>query len=141
MNITHTTKPVSGKRIQRKWQLVDVKGKILGRVATEIATKLMGKDKPNYMPNLDMGDVVVVINAKDVAVTGKKENEKVYDRYSGYPGGRSERTLGEIRQKDASKLVRLAVSGMLPKNKLRDRRLARLFVFNDDNHPYADKIS
>ncbi|MCX7996358.1 MAG: 50S ribosomal protein L13 [Patescibacteria group bacterium] len=141
MNITQTTKPVSGKTIQRKWHLIDVKGKVLGRIATEIAVKLMGKEKPNYMPNLDMGDAVVVINAKDVTVTGKKETEKVYDRYSGYPGGRSERTLSEMREKNAAEIVRLAVAGMLPKNKLRARRLARLFIFNDENHPYGNKIS
>lgn len=138
--LTQQTKPVKGNEVKREWHLIDLKGKVLGRVCTEIAKLLQGKHKVNYVPYLDMGDYVVAINAKYVKVTGRKEREKVYTRYSGYPGGLKKETFGELMQRNPAKIIEHAVSGMLPKNKHRKRRLKRLFVFPDDKHPYSDKF-
>lgn len=126
--------------IKRGWHLVDLKDKILGRAATQIAVWLIGKDKPYYMPNLDCGDYVVVTNADKVRVTGKKRKEKIYFSHSGYPGGFKQIRFDTLLKKDPSRVIELAVRGMLPKNKLRDRRLRRLKVFTDAAHPYADKF-
>jgi large subunit ribosomal protein L13 len=113
----------------------------LGRIAGEIAQLLRGKTKPYFVPNLDCGDYVVVVNAAKVAVTGKKETDKTYTRYSGYPGGLKETTLGELRIKRPSEIIRHAVSGMLPKNKLRDQWLTRLYIYSDAKHPYDKQIT
>lgn len=137
---TQYTKPTKAKEITRTWHLVDVKGKVLGYAATEIAVKLLGKNKPNYVANLDCGNHVVVINCKDVEVTGKKETKKVYSNYSGYPGGRKEKALWQLRQEKPTEIIRHAVWGMLPKNKLRDRMITRLYLFADDKHPYQNNI-
>lgn len=134
------TQPTKTKDIKRNWRLFDVKGKILGRVSTEIAQILMGKGKPYFAKNLDCGDYVVVINAKEIKVTGNKEVGKVYTRFSGYPGGLKKRRLEEIREKDSREIISHAVSGMLPKNKLRASMLKRLYVFEDENNKYADKF-
>lgn len=134
------TKPTKVSTIERKWHIIDVKGKILGRVSTEIAGLLMGKSKPYFAKNLDCGDNVVVVNAKEVAVTGKKEDDKIYTRYSGYPGGLRKITLAEYRTKKPEEIIRHAVSGMLPKNKLRASMLKRMFVFSGSEHKFADKF-
>lgn len=134
------TKPTKTIDIERKWHLVDVKSKILGRTATEIAMLLMGKGKPYFAKNLDCGDYVVVINSKSVAVTGKKEGEKVYTRYSGYPAGLRKITLGEYRKRKPEEIIKHAVSGMLPKNKLRDSMLKRLYIFAGSEHKFSDKF-
>lgn len=126
--------------IKRSWHLFDVEGKILGRVASEIASVLMGKSKPYFVSNLDCGDYVVVINAGNVKVSGKKELQKKYIRHSGYPGGYKEETLMELRRRNPSDIIRFAVLGMLPHNKLQDRMLARLFIFNGAEHTYGDKF-
>lgn len=138
--LTKSTKTISEKAIIRKWHLIDVNGKILGRIANEIATVLQGKDKVIYVPNIDTGDYVVVINAKNITVTGKKADTKTYTNYSGYPSGLRTVSYQAQLKKKPEEIIRHAVSGMLPKNKLRDRRLARLFIYADNNHPYADKI-
>src|SRR3989344_8562508 len=122
------TKPTKTAEIKRDWHLVDVKGKILGREASGIAQILIGKSKPYFAKNLDCGDYVVVLNAASVRVTGKKEEDKVYTRYSGYPGGLRSRTVREMRVIKPEEIVRHAVSGMLPKNKLRASMLKRLYV-------------
>jgi large subunit ribosomal protein L13 len=134
---THSTKK---NEIKREWHLIDLKGKILGRVSTEMAQLLIGKKKVNYVPYLDCGDNVVAINAAGIKVTGKKEDEKIYFRHSGYPGGAKELTFKQQMEKDPRKIIMLAVKNMLPKNKLRKNRLARLKVFVDDKHPYKDKF-
>lgn len=126
--------------IKRSWHLVDVSDSILGRVSTKIATILMGKAKPYFVKNLDCGDYVVVVNAGKVKVTGKKDLLKKYYRYSGYPGGLKIETLESLRKRKPEEIIRHAVSGMLPQNKLRDRMLARLFVFGGEEHPYKDKF-
>ncbi len=126
--------------IKRDWHLVDVKNKILGRSASDIAQFLMGKSKANFVRNLDMGDYVVVINAKDIKVSGKKETQKKYYRHSGYPGGFKQQTLQELRAKKPVEIVRHAVSGMLPQNRLRASMLKRLYVFANEEHNYKDKF-
>lgn len=126
--------------IKREWHLIDVQGRILGRVATKIAELLIGKNKPYYTSHLDCGDWVVVINAKDVKVTGKKRKQKIYYHHSGYPGGLKALTFEQIMQKDPRKIIFHAVFGMLPKNKLRKKRMKRLRVFVGEEHPYGEKI-
>lgn len=137
----NTTKSTSTKSIQRTWHLIDVKDKVLGRVAVEIAGKLIGKSKPYFVRNLDCGDYVVVINAKHVSVTGHKEKEKLYTRYSGYPGGLKTKALWQLRAENPVEIIRRAVMGMLPKNKLRDRMITRLHVFAEADHPFASKFA
>lgn len=134
------TQPTKLSDIKREWHLVDLKGKTLGRISTEITKLLMGKGKPYFVRNLDCGDYVVVVNAKHVSVTGKKELQKKYYRYSGYPGGLKNETLGDLRKRKPEDVISHAVSGMLPQNKLRDKMLARLYVYPENEHPYQDKI-
>jgi large subunit ribosomal protein L13 len=135
------TQPTREKDIKRNWHLIDVKDRILGREAVEIAHKLMGKGKSYFANNMDCGDYVVVVNAKDVRTTGKKELLKKYTSYSGYPGGLRTRTLKEVRKQDPTEIITHAVNGMLPKNKLKAKMLKRLYVFSDENHKYQDKFS
>lgn len=139
-NLTHTTKTLKLSEIDRKWHLIDVRGKILGRTVSEISQLLIGKGKSNFSPNMDNGDFVVVVNAKDIEVTGRKVEQKIYTRYSGYPGGLKKLNFDKLMQKDPRKVIQNAVSGMLPKNKHRKLRMTRLYVFADDKHPYGDKI-
>jgi large subunit ribosomal protein L13 len=134
------TKVTKKSEIKRNWHLVDIQDKNLGRISSQIAGLLIGKDKVYYVPYLDCGDYVVVLNAKKVAVSGRKRKQKLYRRHSGYPGGFKELTFQQLMAKDPRKVVFQAVKGMLPKNKLRDKRLARLKVFVDNQHPYQEKF-
>jgi len=120
--------------IERKWHLIDADGKVLGRLASRIATILSGKDKPIYTPHLDVGDFVVVINARKVKVTGGKEKKKMYYRHSGYPGGLKRQTYEELSEKDPQRIIREAVRGMLPKNKLGRQMLKKLKVYAGSEH-------
>ncbi|MEK7521236.1 MAG: 50S ribosomal protein L13 [Patescibacteria group bacterium] len=129
-----------GNNPKREWHLVDVEGKVLGRVSTDIAQKLMGKNKKTYAPQADEGDYVVVINAGKVRVTGKKEKDKIYYSHSGYPGGLKARSVAQVRATNPTRLIELAVKRMLPKNRLQAKRMARLKIYASDQHPYADKI-
>jgi len=123
--------------VQREWYVVDATGKTLGRLASEIAKILMGKHKPQYTPHADMGDFVIVLNAHKVKVTGKKLQQKVYRWHSGYPSGLKERPLWWMLQHHPERVIYLAVKRMLPKNKLRKRRLKRLKIYAADTHPHA----
>ena len=123
--------------IQETWILLDAKGKTLGRFATQIAKILSGKNKPEYTPNADMGDFVVVVNAKDIHVTGKKEEQKRYYRHSGYPGGIKSKLLGEMLDDSASEVIKSAVKGMLPKSKLGRKMFTKLRVYEDSEHPHV----
>lgn len=118
----------------RKYHLYDAHGKILGRVATEIAKILSGKDKVGFIPNIDGGDFVVVINSDKIRVTGNKMHEKMYHKFSGYPGGISSIAFRDLIEKDSTKIIKNAVYGMLPKNKLRNRMMLRLKVFRGEEH-------
>lgn len=135
-----STKSKRKEEVVRQWHLIDMKRKILGRTTTEIAKILQGKHKTDYTPHIDMGDYVVVINAKQLMLTGRKAKTKTYVRYSGYPGGLKKTTFQEEFSKDPAKIIRHAVSGMLPKNKLRSRRLTRLYIFPEESHTFADKF-
>jgi len=135
------TEPTKTSDIKRDWHLIDVGEKILGRQATSIALLLMGKNKPYFARNMDCGDYVVVINAKDVKLSGNKELAKLYTNYSGYPGGLRTRRAEEVRATRPEELVTHAVSGMLPHNRLHDKMLTRLYVFADENHTYQDKFT
>lgn len=127
--------------IKRDWLFLDAKDQVLGRLATKIAGLLMGKGKTVYAKHMDMGDYVIVINAKEITVTGNKEEGKIYYRHSGYPGGLKQRTLAEQRVKNPTKIIEDAVYNMLPKNRLRGPRMARLKLYADDKHRYGDKLN
>lgn len=135
------TKPTTQSDIRRDWHLVDLKGKVLGRIAGNIAKLLQGKAKPYFVPYLDCGDYVVVVNAKLVEVTGKKSSQKTYEKYSGYPGGRKVKTYNQVKEEKPTRIILEAVSGMLPKNTLRDSMLKRLYISPDENHEYKNKFT
>ncbi len=122
--------------VDNRWYEVDAEGKILGRLATEIAMTLMGKKKPNYTPHVDNGDFVVVYNAEKIVVTGNKMQDKKYYRHSGFPGGLRERTLTEMLEKKPEEVIMTAVRKMLPKNKLASQMLKKLRVYVGPNHPH-----
>lgn len=140
VTLTKSTQPVKESEIKREWHLIDANNKILGRISTEISDLLQGKNKTNYVTYLDQGDYVVVINARRIGLTGKKSENKIYLRYSGYPGGQKQIAYKKMLEKNPAEIIKHAVSGMLPKNKLRDRRMARLYIFADDKYPYEDKF-
>ncbi len=140
MNQAAQTQATKAGDIKRAWHHIDVKDKTLGRIASEIAQLLMGKGKAYFVRNLDCGDYVVITNAKDIKVTGKKEVQKTYYRHSGYPGGFKEETLKELRARKPEEVLKHAVKGMLPQNRLRDKMLSRLFVFPEAEHTYTDKF-
>lgn len=125
------------KDIKRDWYLVDASGKTLGRLASEIARRLRGKHKPEYTPHMDTGDYIVVINAKDIRVTGNKETDKVYHRHSGYPGGLKSITLDKLRQSKPELIIETAVKGMLPKGPLGRDMFRKLRVYPGAQHDHA----
>src|SRR5919107_1691949 len=114
---------------ERNWLLVDADGLTLGRLATQLADALRGKRKPTYTPHIDVGDFVVVVNAEKISVTGAKRTEKLYHRHSGYPGGLRTRTLGDMLERRPEEVIRLAVKGMLPRNRLGRKQLTKLKVY------------
>jgi large subunit ribosomal protein L13 len=122
---------------ERNWLLVDAEGQTLGRLATRIADALRGKRKPTFTPHVDVGDFVVVVNAEKISVTGAKRQEKLYHRHSGYPGGLKTRTLDEMLEKRPEEVIRIAVKGMLPKNRLARKQLTKLKVYAGPEHPHA----
>ena len=122
---------------ERTWLVVDATGKTLGRLATQIATTLRGKHKPEYTPHVDTGDFVIVVNAEKIAVTGNKRADKRYFRHSGYPGGIKERTLTEMLDRRPEEVIRKAVKGMLPRNRLSRKQLTKLKVYAGPDHPHA----
>ncbi|MCL6440298.1 50S ribosomal protein L13 [Thermoleophilum album] len=121
---------------ERRWYVVDAAGKTLGRLATQIADVLRGKHKPEYTPHVDVGDFVIVVNAERVAVTGRKREQKIYYRHSGYPGGLRQRTLAEQLERQPEEVIRLAVKGMLPRNRLARQQLRKLKVYRGPDHPH-----
>lgn len=123
--------------VQRRWLIVDARQKTLGRLATSIARLLMGKDKPQYTPFFDLGDYVIVTNARHVKVTGSKLEKKLYFHYSGYPGGLKSRTLRQVLISRPERVIREAVRLMLPKNTLGRQMIKKLKVYAEDEHPHA----
>ena len=122
--------------VPREWYVVDAEGKTLGRLSTRIADTLRGKDKPQYTPHTDTGDFVVVVNAEKIAVTGNKMDEKMYYRHSGYPGGLKERSLREQLDRRPTDVLRKAVKGMLPRNRLARQQLLKLKIYAGPEHPH-----
>lgn len=131
-----TTTFVRTEDVKRKTHLIDANGQILGRMCTRIATLLMGKDRPDYTAHANPGDFVVVVNAEKVRVTGNKEEDKMYKRYSGYPGGLTETSLAMVRAKHPEEIILHAVKGMLPNSKLGKRMLTRIRVYKGPKHPH-----
>jgi large subunit ribosomal protein L13 len=122
---------------ERNWLVVDATGKTLGRLATQIADALRGKRKPEYTPHVDVGDFVIIVNAEKVSVTGNKRQEKRYYRHSGYPGGIRSRTLNDMLERQPEEVLRRAVKGMLPRNRLGRAQLRKLKVYAGPDHPHA----
>ena len=122
---------------QRDWYVVDAEGKTLGRLSTQIANVLRGKLKPEYTPHCDVGDYVVVVNAERIRVTGNKKRDKQYYRHTGYPGGIRSRTLGEMLDRRPEEVIRKAVKGMLPRNRLARQQLTKLKVYAGPEHPHT----
>ncbi len=122
--------------VERRWYVVDAEGQTLGRLATRIADALRGKRKPTYTPHVDSGDFVIVVNAEKISVTGKKLDDKRYYRHSGYPGGLRSRTLREQLERRPTEVVRTAVKGMLPRNRLARRQITKLKVYAGPGHPH-----
>ena len=125
---------------QRQWYVIDAQGKVLGRMATEIAKVLRGKHKPVFTPNQDAGDFVIVINAKGLKLTGAKLEQKIYYRHPEYPGGIRQRTAAEMLEEKPEELIRLAVKGMLPKNRLSRHLATKLKVYPGPDHPHAAQM-
>ena len=138
--LTQSTKPTKEKEIVRKWHLIDASGKVLGRLTPQIVKLVQGKHKTNYVPNMDIGDYVVVVNASKVVVSGKKALSKEYTNYSGYPGGLKKINFADLLKKDSREVIKRAVSGMLAKNKFRSDRLNRVNVFPNTEHGFANKF-
>ncbi|HSF90070.1 MAG TPA: 50S ribosomal protein L13 [Saprospiraceae bacterium] len=132
--LSYKTRSVKKEDLNRKWYVVDADGEVLGRLCTRIATVLRGKHHPEYTPHVDTGDYVIVVNAGKVRFTGNKENVKIYQNYSGYPGGLKELTASEIRARKPERLIEIAVKGMLPKNKLGNAMIKKLFVYAGPEH-------
>lgn len=130
---TYVAKPST---INRDWYIVDASSLRLGRLATRIADTLRGKNKPDYTPHIDTGDFVVVVNAEKIAVTGKKLENKIYYRHTGYPGGLKERTLAEMLERQPEEVIRKAVKGMMPKNRLARAQLKKLKIYAGPSHPH-----
>ena len=130
---TYVAKPTDR---ERNWVLVDANGKTLGRLATQIADLLRGKRKPEYTPHIDTGDFIVVVNAEKIRVTGDKMAQKVYWRHSGYPGGIKSRTLAEMLDRRPEEVIRKAVKGMLPRNRLARAQLRKLKIYAGPEHPH-----
>jgi len=131
---TYNAKP---GEVAREWYLVDAEGKTLGRLATQIADTLRGKRKPQYTPHVDTGDFVIVVNADKIAVTGNKLDQKRYYRHSGYPGGLRSRTLRDQLERRPTEVLRVAVRGMLPKNRLARQQITKLKIYAGPEHPHA----
>ena len=123
--------------VERHWYVVDAEGQTLGRLATQIADTLRGKRKPEYTPHIDTGDFVVVVNAEKISVTGQKLDQKMYHRHSGYPGGLRSRTLREQLERRPTEVIRKAVKGMLPRNRLGRAQLGKLKVYAGPEHPHT----
>ena len=130
----------SGKDIARKWYVVDASGQTLGRLATKAASMLSGKLNPQYVPYIDMGDHVIVINAEKIRLTGLKEQSKVYRRYTGYPGGLREESFTRLIQRKPEKVLEEAIRGMLPKTKMGRQMATKLKVYRGDQHPHQAQM-
>ena len=135
--LSYKTKSAKKEDVNRKWYVVDAEGEVVGRLCTKIADVIRGKHKADYTPHVDTGDYVIVLNADKVRFTGQKWAQKEYITYSGYTGGQKRRTAEEMRAKRPEQIVRAAVKGMLPKNKLANKMINKLFIYTGNEHPHA----
>jgi large subunit ribosomal protein L13 len=135
-SITTRTKSAKTSEIERHWRVIDADGAVLGRLATQAAAMLRGKHKATFTPNLDTGDPVVIVNAAKIKVTGKKLSDKLYIRHSGYPGGFRSETLERLLERRPEEVVRRAIRGMLPQNRLGEKMSRKLFVYAGPEHPH-----
>lgn len=135
------TKTLTQKEVSRNWRLIDAEGKILGRLATEVANALRGKDKAEFTPNQDIGDFVVIINAEKIKVSGNKENDKLYHRDTGYIGHHKTETLASLRKRRPTEVIRKAVKGMLPHNRLSERLITKLKIYAGPEHPHGAQLA
>ena len=131
------TKSFKISEVDQKWHLIDAENKTLGRLSSRVSSILMGKNKSQYTPNNDLGDFVVIINAEKIKLTGNKESQKNYYKHSGYPGGLKTTTLKELRKDNPEQIIFKAIKGMLPKNKLADKMISKLKVYNGSAHPHV----
>ncbi len=134
--LSYKTISVNKETAQKEWVVVDATGQSIGRLASKVAKLLRGKYKPSFTPHVDCGDNVIIVNADKVELTGSKWNDRIYYRYSGYPGGQKEFTPADLMQKSPDRLFRKVVKGMLPKNKLGDAILSNMFVYAGEEHPH-----
>lgn len=135
--LSYKTVSANNNTVNRKWYVVDAEGEVVGRLASQIASVLRGKTKPDYTPHVDTGDYIIVLNADKVRFTGNKVNDKVYLRYSGYPGGQKARTASEMFDKRPVNVLENAVKGMLPKTKLGKAMIKKLFLYEGGEHPHS----
>ena len=140
-NSLRNTKTFTKSEVERSWRIIDAEGKILGRLATEVANALRGKDKAEFSPNQDCGDFVVVINADKVKVSGSKESDKLYHRHTGYIGGHKTETLASLRKRRPTEIIRRAVKGMLPHNRLSDQLINKLKIYAGSEHPHEAQLA
>ena len=136
----HKTFTPSQKELKQDWHLIDADGKVLGKVASEVAELLIGKHKPIYTPNMNTGDQVVVVNAEKLDMKSKKAGEKTYHRYTGYPGGIKSESLEKLMARRPDEVIRKAIKGMLPKNKLTKVRMASLHIYKGSEHPHHGQV-
>ncbi len=136
-----TTKFFKKNETERKWCVIDAEGKILGRLSTEIANALRGKDKAIFTPNQDCGDFIVVVNADKIKLSGNKETEKLYYRHSGFPGGFRQETVASLRKRRPEEIIRRAVKGMLPHNRLADKLILKLKIYAGAEHPHEAQVA
>ncbi|MCG8329844.1 MAG: 50S ribosomal protein L13 [Chitinophagales bacterium] len=134
--LSYKTQSAKKEEVERKWYVIDAEGAVVGRLCTQVASMLRGKHKPSYTPHVDTGDNIIIINAEKVRFTGSKMEQKVYQSYSGYPGGQKERTAKEVLKKKPIMIVENAVRGMLPKNRLGRQMFKKLFVYEGAEHPH-----
>lgn len=132
-----TTFMAKGQEVERKWLVVDAEGQTLGRLASEVAAILRGKNKPTFTPNVDTGDHVIIINAEKIELTGNKLQGKIYYRHTQFSGGLKQRTAGEMKEKYPTQMLELAIKGMLPKNSLGRQMFSKLNVYTGSEHPHA----
>jgi large subunit ribosomal protein L13 len=135
--LSYKTISINKETVQRAWYVVDAEGETVGRLASKIATVLRGKHKPTYTPHFDAGDYVIVLNADKVRFTGNKMAVKEYQTYSGYPGGQKRRTASQLAAKHPTAILEIAVKGMLPRTKLGNAMIKKLFVYTGSEHPHA----
>ena len=135
--LSYKTKSAKKEEVEHKWLIADADGESVGRLASGIAAVLRGKHKPSFTPHVDCGDYVIVLNASKIRFSGDKWNSKMYESYSGYPGGRKERKAKDVLEKHPEKIIESAVKGMLPKSKLGRQMFRKLFVYAEAEHPHA----